>query len=105
MNKLKAAIKEMRERCEAALRGGSAHAVDRANRAFVSSAYTDIPKLLAALEVTLEALEEIGLPVQLDDSILNRPLENMSLANNAVHKATELLSAVSPLSERKKEER
>lgn len=45
----------------------------------------------AAFWVADAALEEIGKPVSLDDSLLDRPIENMSLANETRAKMLDAL--------------
>ncbi len=54
------------------------------NAKFIVEARNTFLPLLSCLREAVEALGEIGKPVDLDNSLLDRPIENMSLANAAL---------------------
>lgn len=132
MTPLKAAIQEMRERCEAAKLGrtiiqrfdndgGDIHYQieledvcrddmifasvwdHKARAEFVRHSTTDIPKLLSALEVTLEALEEAKRWCELGSVELPpRGKPRLSeIMDEAISKAEQLLTGVASTEENK----
>lgn len=50
------------------------------------------PKLIQALREAVGALSEIGKPITLDNSILNRPMDNMSTATETLTRIEALLT-------------
>lgn len=50
--------------------------------------------LLAVVRVQDEALEQIAMPVQLNDSILSRPIDNMTVAYEARAEADRMLAGL-----------
>lgn len=91
---IKAALKEMRERCEAARKLDWEPNPNKKLRAQDRVVDIEVPKLLAALEVTLEALEKWRLSDETFELLKNR-LDDDTYCGWQVRKYRHTRSAIS----------